>query len=45
MFLASFKDSILVFANGRFKWDIKEKWQARILNVEHISLLLTPGVI
>lgn len=24
---------------------LKEKWQARILNVELISLLLTPGVI
>lgn len=34
-----------MLANGRFKWNIKEKWQARILNVELISLLLTPGVI
>lgn len=31
VFLKSFRESVLVFANGRLKWDIKEKWQARIL--------------
>lgn len=45
VFLKSFKESVLVFANGRFKWDIKEKWQTGILNVELIVLLLTHGVI
>ena len=32
-----------MFANGGCKQDIEEKWQARLLNVELIILLLTPG--
>lgn len=34
VFLKAFKGSVLVFANGRFKRDIKEERQPRNLNVE-----------
>lgn len=34
-----------MFANGGFKKDIRDKWQARILNVELIILLLTQTIV
>lgn len=43
VFLKAFKGNVLVFANGRFKRDIKR--QPRNLNVELLILLLIGGVI